>query len=68
MMPTSQLSSDDLKKRRIGLGDAQLFVLNTFLAIKPFRPDPGLGRLFPECISQFEVAEGRRAQQVLESS
>ena len=68
MIPTSQLSLNDLKKRRTGLGDAQIFILDTLLAIKPFRPDPELGHLFPECISQIEVVEERRVQQVLKSS
>lgn len=67
-MPTTQLSSNNLKERKIGLGDVQLFVLNTFLVIKPFYLHPGLGRLFLERISQIEIAERSRAQQVLELS
>ena len=41
---------------------------NIVLAIKHLRPDPGLGRLLTERISRIEVAEGGRAQRVLELS
>ena len=62
------------------LGDTQLFVLDTFLAIKPLRPEYRLGRLLSERISRIEWrddvrlankklgAEGRKSQLVNDSS
>ena len=61
MMPTSQLSSNDLKKHKTGLGNAQLFVLNIFLAIKLFYLDPRFKHLLLERIFQIEVAKRRHA-------
>ena len=55
----SQLNSDDLRNARQAL--AMHNSLNIFLAIKHVCPDPGLGHLLSERISQIEVAEGRRA-------
>ena len=57
----SQLNSDNLKERRIGLADS-------FDILSAHQADPGLGRLLPERIFIIEVAEGGRAQRVLESS
>ena len=58
-MPVSWLRSDDLRDVK------QALLMHNFLdiplAIKLFRPDPGLGRLLPERISQIEVVEERRA-------
>ena len=58
-MPVSRLRPGDLRDVR------QALLMHNFLdiplAIKLFRPDPRLGRLLLERISQIEVAEGRRA-------
>ena len=59
MMPSSQLSSDDLKNVRQAL--MMHNSLNILLVIKPLFFDLGLGRLFPERISRIEVTKGGRA-------
>ena len=58
MMPTTQLSSDDL--RNVGQALVMHNSLDILLAIKHLRPDPGLGRLLLEHISRTEVAKGGR--------
>ena len=53
----SQLNFDDLKERKTGLDNS----FDILPVIKHLRPDPKLGSLLPERISEIEAMEGKRA-------